>query len=168
MNRSSLVLRTFPSFSRKTINFVPSLLSQPCVIDIPLNTYSNLQSSSVKSASEGATMPGRARGAGRGGRGAHGGVRSGPLSKEVKISKALSYVLRHNAEKEGIELDEGGWANVQDIVSLVLFDVLYLRVISTRAGGRYTQNQKRTYCACYCFLQRMAVYLRSMTIYWIC
>ena len=80
-------------------------------------------------------MPGRGRGASRGGgrggggRGGHGG----PQSREVKISKALAFVLRHNAAKEGIELDEGGWANVEDIVSLVRSDILYFWVFMALA-----------------------------------
>ena len=41
--------------------------------------------------------------------------------KEVDISKGLSYLLRHGAKKEGIRLDEGGWANVADVVGLELF-----------------------------------------------
>ena len=56
-------------------------------------------------------MPGRGRGGGRGGG-------RPPPSREVIISKNLSFVLRHGAEAEGIELDEGGWANVRDVVGL--------------------------------------------------
>lgn len=43
------------------------------------------------------------------------GKRKGAL-REIDISKNLSYLLRHGAKSEGIELDEGGWANVADIV----------------------------------------------------
>ena len=60
-------------------------------------------------------MPGRNRGR-RGGGG--GGPPS--QSREVTVSKALSFVLRHGAEAEGIELDEGGWANVRDVVGCLL------------------------------------------------
>ena len=42
-------------------------------------------------------------------------------SKEVEISKSLSYLLRHGAENEGIQLDEAGWANVADVVGFVFF-----------------------------------------------
>ena len=38
--------------------------------------------------------------------------------REVEISKSLSYLLRHAAKNEGLELDEGGWANVADVVGL--------------------------------------------------
>lgn len=43
------------------------------------------------------------------------GKRKG-ASREIDISKNLSYLLRHGAESEGIELDEGGWASVADVV----------------------------------------------------
>ena len=49
-----------------------------------------------------------------------------PQSREVSISKSLSFVLRHGAEKVGIPFDEGGWANVQDVVSIFHFSALYL------------------------------------------
>jgi hypothetical protein len=38
-------------------------------------------------------------------------------SREVTISKALSYILRHGAVKEGITLDAAGYARVSDLVS---------------------------------------------------
>ena len=50
------------------------------------------------------------------GRGKAGG-RKKPQSREVSISKALSFLLRHGADRVGIPVDEGGWANVQDVVS---------------------------------------------------
>lgn len=43
------------------------------------------------------------------------GKRKG-ASREIDISKNLSYLLRHGAESEGIELDDGGWASVADVV----------------------------------------------------
>lgn len=49
------------------------------------------------------------------------GSRRPPPTREVTISKNLSYLLRHNAKDEGIELDEGGWANVADVVGDVYF-----------------------------------------------
>ncbi|MCJ1230446.1 hypothetical protein MMC12_007120 [Toensbergia leucococca] len=38
-------------------------------------------------------------------------------SREVTISKAMSWVLRHGAEKEGLKLDENGYANVGELLS---------------------------------------------------
>ena len=46
-------------------------------------------------------------------------------AKEVDISKGLSYLLRHGAKNEGVRLDEGGWANVADVVGLDIFYFFY-------------------------------------------
>lgn len=54
-------------------------------------------------------------------RGKGGGASSSSSSKEVDISKSLSYLLRHGARKEGLVLDEGGWANVADVVGFIFF-----------------------------------------------
>jgi RNA:NAD 2'-phosphotransferase (TPT1/KptA family) len=35
---------------------------------------------------------------------------------QIKLSKALSWLLRHNAEKEGFTLLEGGFLPVADIL----------------------------------------------------
>ncbi len=62
---------------------------------------------------------GNRRGKGRsggGGGGGKGGKHRQPQSREVTISKALSFLLRHGAKDEGVQLDEGGWANVRDVV----------------------------------------------------
>ncbi|KAI4165337.1 MAG: hypothetical protein LQ342_001205 [Letrouitia transgressa] len=45
------------------------------------------------------------------------GGRGGPPSREEKISKAMSYVLRHAAEREKIKMDEKGYVNVGDLLS---------------------------------------------------
>ena len=52
------------------------------------------------------------------------GKSKGGASKEVDISKSLSYLLRHGAKDEGIKLDEGGWANVADVVGFDFFSFL--------------------------------------------
>ena len=59
----------------------------------------------------------------KGGRNAQGGGSSkkgdaGVTGREVTVSKAMSYLLRHGAEKEGVKIDEGGWVRVEDLVSL--------------------------------------------------
>lgn len=36
--------------------------------------------------------------------------------RDVTVSKALSLLLRHAAEKEGLKLDAQGYANVADVV----------------------------------------------------
>ncbi|KAL1961356.1 hypothetical protein VTO42DRAFT_84 [Malbranchea cinnamomea] len=47
-----------------------------------------------------------------------GGRRDGrkDASREVLISKALSYVLRHAAEREGVKIDKQGYANVGELL----------------------------------------------------
>ncbi|XP_070578926.1 tRNA 2'-phosphotransferase 1-like [Ptychodera flava] len=42
---------------------------------------------------------------------------------DVKLSKSLSWLLRHGAEKEGFTFDEGGYINVDDILALQRFKV---------------------------------------------
>lgn len=56
------------------------------------------------------------RGNGPHGRGGRGGGGSDAQSRETTISKATSYVLRHGAAKEGVRLNENGYANVADLV----------------------------------------------------
>ena len=41
---------------------------------------------------------------------------SGPQPREVLVSKKLSWLLRHGAEKEGLVLGKGGYANLGDVV----------------------------------------------------
>ncbi|EAW11494.1 tRNA 2'-phosphotransferase [Aspergillus clavatus NRRL 1] len=43
--------------------------------------------------------------------------RGGNQSREVSISKALSLLLRHAAEKEGLKLDSQGYANMADVLA---------------------------------------------------
>ena len=62
---------------------------------------------------------GGGRGKGGGGGGGRGGKHRQPQSREVTVSKALSFLLRHGAKDEGVQLDEGGWANVRDVVCSV-------------------------------------------------
>lgn len=64
------------------------------------------------------------RGNGPHGHGRGGGGKGGPSdpqSRETTISKATSYVLRHGAAKEGVRLDENGYANVADLVWISFF-----------------------------------------------
>ena len=39
-----------------------------------------------------------------------------PQPRDVIVSKALSFLLRHGGKGEGVEMDEGGWAEVEDVV----------------------------------------------------
>ena len=54
------------------------------------------------------------KGRGKGGRG------GGGMSREVQVSKALSRLLRHQAESAGIKLDEAGFAELDKVVSLIM------------------------------------------------
>ena len=56
----------------------------------------------------------RAKKKGRGGGGGQGG-----MGREVQVSKALSRLLRHQAEGAGIKLDEAGFAELDKVVSLI-------------------------------------------------
>jgi len=62
---------------------------------------------------------GAAHGVRRGGRGRGGG--GGPVSREVLLSKKLSWLLRHGAEKEGLKLGHGGFVNLQEVVCDAFF-----------------------------------------------
>ncbi|KAJ5137627.1 hypothetical protein N7476_008307 [Penicillium atrosanguineum] len=57
---------------------------------------------------DGKEKSGRGRGRGRG----HGQ----PMTREVQISKALSLLLRHAAEKEGLKMNTQGYASVADVL----------------------------------------------------
>ena len=50
-----------------------------------------------------------------GGRGGRGGGR-GLLPRDVQVSKKIAWLLRHGAEEEGLQLNEGGFLNVQDVL----------------------------------------------------
>ena len=50
-----------------------------------------------------------------GDRSSRGGPR-GPPSRDVTISKALSWMLRHGALKSGLPLDSEGYANVAELL----------------------------------------------------
>ncbi|CAI0648807.1 unnamed protein product, partial [Colletotrichum noveboracense] len=54
------------------------------------------------------------RGGRKGGRGGGGGGQN----REVLVSKALSKLLRHQAENAGIKLEEGGWAPLDKVVKI--------------------------------------------------
>lgn len=53
---------------------------------------------------------------GRGGHGSGGGGGRGQVNREVAVSKALSKLLRHAAEDEGLVLDKEGFARLDQVV----------------------------------------------------
>ncbi|KAI7227923.1 phosphotransferase KptA/Tpt1 [Hortaea werneckii] len=52
-----------------------------------------------------------------GGRGGGRGEGRGPLPRDVQVSKKIAWLLRHGAEKEGLQMAEGGFINVQDVLN---------------------------------------------------
>ncbi|KAI7087555.1 phosphotransferase KptA/Tpt1 [Hortaea werneckii] len=52
-----------------------------------------------------------------GGRGGGRGGSRGPLPRDVQVSKKIAWLLRHGAEKEGLQMGEGGFINVQDVLN---------------------------------------------------
>ncbi|KAF6222692.1 hypothetical protein HO133_000739 [Letharia lupina] len=64
-------------------------------------------------------------------------------SREVDISKSLSYLLRHGAKTEGIQLDEAGWANVADV--LLWRRIASLKVDLAELQSVVATNDKKRY-----------------------
>lgn len=64
------------------------------------------------------TLQQQGRRGGRSGGRRGGGGGGGGQNREVLVSKALSKLLRHQAENAGISLDEGGYAPLDKVVSL--------------------------------------------------
>lgn len=66
-----------------------------------------------------------------------------------RIGKFLSLVLRHSPETIGIELDENGWANVQELIEkckshrchFTMTDLI--EIVETNDKKRYSFNEKR-------------------------
>lgn len=99
----------------------------------------------------------RSRGQGRGGQG---------QSRDVQISKALSLLLRHAAEKEGLKMNGQGYANVADVVCPPVFwlaGLLYLLVTNispytaTMAKAEIHKMYLRRDQACRRFLRQKAL-----------
>ncbi|KAL4906605.1 KptA family-domain-containing protein [Aspergillus multicolor] len=68
-----------------------------------------------------------------GGRGGGRGRDRKPPSREVTVSKALSLLLRHAAEREGLKIDSQGYANVADVLAwqkLKSLKVTFAEIIS--------------------------------------
>ena len=62
-----------------------------------------------------------------------------------KISKALSYILRHKPEKFNIKLDKNGWAKVDEILDrLETNKELLIEVVETNDKKRFAFNEDMT------------------------
>ncbi|KAI9884619.1 MAG: hypothetical protein M1823_003606 [Watsoniomyces obsoletus] len=77
------------------------------------------------------------------GRGRGGGSSGGPPSREVTVSKALSFILRHGAEKEGLKLDEKGYARVDELLSW--HKLKKLNVTFTEIKSVVESNEKKRF-----------------------
>ena len=70
--------------------------------------YIKMEDQVLQNSKQGDSSRGGRRGGGRGG---------GGQNRDVQISKALARLLRHQAEKSGINLDEAGYAPLDKVVS---------------------------------------------------
>lgn len=72
------------------------------------------------------------------------------MSENNKVSKALAYVLRHDPSSIGIELDEHGWADVEELVSNFWhcgYDMTYEQleeIVRNDEKQRYSFNADRS------------------------
>ncbi|CAL1273277.1 unnamed protein product [Larinioides sclopetarius] len=62
--------------------------------------------------------------------------------KDIKLSKSLSWLLRHGAESQGLNLDEGGFIDVQKVLNLKQFEKISVddvkRVVEQNDKKRFT------------------------------
>lgn len=88
---------------------------------------------------------------------------SGPVPRDIQVSKKLSWLLRHGAEKEGLKLGPGGYVNVAEVLSNRLLKSHHVRfeeikrvvknnekkrfglVHLAQEGGKDAQNEALTY-----------------------
>ena len=66
---------------------------------------------------------------------------------DVKVSKRLSFVLRHDPGSIGIRLDQSGWTSVRDLLSALKKDGLAVdeetlrRIVATNEKKRFTLSE---------------------------
>ncbi|KAF2717037.1 phosphotransferase KptA/Tpt1 [Polychaeton citri CBS 116435] len=75
------------------------------------------------------------KGKGRGGR--------APLTRDAQVSKKMSWLLRHGAEKEGLKLQDGGYLNVSEMLCLQQFKSL--KVTLAEVKGIVASNDKQRF-----------------------
>ena len=63
-----------------------------------------------------------------------GGKGGAALPRDVQISKAMSWLLRHGAKGEGIKMDANGFVNVADLVSW--FSFCFVSLLFKCWGGK--------------------------------
>ena len=60
--------------------------------------------------------------------------------RDVQISKAMSWLLRHGAKAEGIKMDANGYINVADLVSMRCYFVCAARLFHPQTLSTYLQS----------------------------
>lgn len=72
------------------------------------------------------------------------------IEREIKISKLLSFVLRHHPEEIGLTMDENGWVNICELLTKVekknfFFSMSELEhVVNANAKQRFIFNDDKT------------------------
>lgn len=63
----------------------------------------------------------------------------------TRVSRFISLILRHKPEIIGIELDEHGWASVDELLKGVNIDLATLeKIVQEDEKGRYSFNENKT------------------------
>jgi RNA:NAD 2'-phosphotransferase (TPT1/KptA family) len=57
------------------------------------------------------------------------------MTQHIRISKTLSYLLRHGAEKEGLEIRSDGFMNINTLVNVFLMVVETFQNASSNIGN---------------------------------
>lgn len=68
----------------------------------------------------------------------------------TKLGRYISLILRHHPEVIGIELDEHGWANVEELIAGIAKDnpgfsmEILEEIVATNNKNRYSFNEDKT------------------------
>ncbi len=62
--------------------------------------------------------------------------------RQIKISKFLSYVLRHHPESIGIKLDSGGWTDVEKLIRQVNRKSIQITLDEIRTAVKENDKQR--------------------------
>lgn len=87
-----------------------------------------LEYSTRMSSSHNKDRGGKGRGRGYGGR--RGGRQNDP---DVELSKTLSYILRHGAQREGLSIRSDGYVKLDDLVSAILRPSIYISPLGAQS-----------------------------------
>jgi 2'-phosphotransferase len=64
------------------------------------------------------------------------------MSREVQVSKKLSWLLRHGAEKEGLKLGPGGYVNVEQMVSFMSYSYIRRDIVNNKVTDGSKLNSR--------------------------